>query len=495
MPSLSYEPVLTTLPKNDPRRFIYTYIGRRLLEGQEPIYYYDLSRTRPSLIVGTTGSGKTELMASLALMDSAKGRAVIFIDGKCDLTLMNKLYYWSHHVFKRDFFCLIPHNQYDHLSHSWNPLFLTTVDPSTISESVFNSFEPPGQNDKGAGIVYSDFQRHIFQLICSALLKSGRVVNFQDINALLTHSDIMESIQPLITAEGIVAFKKLLIAKREKKREFSDWMLGFSNFLGKFSHWTLNSYNPTIQFDRLVYTDSFIYVGLPLNLEPHLMRAVGNVLVNQLKSLSHRLQGTPGSNVRRSVSCYIDEAGSFIDTTMVDWVNKVRSTGLILHLAIQLLADLKGRHGGFAEQIPGNTPNVFFFQTQDPATANWFSELSGRRLERTSSANVVNEDGEAAETGAGLARLTESNRVPRDLGYGLRPGQLYFLPSSAIQPMLLAGSFFPDPPARPDRQYTRPAYNARVEVSGLHLNYLLTLERQKFEAARARVRATAEAVT
>jgi hypothetical protein len=487
---LTHEPVLVTNPPNDDRRFLYTYIGRRLLGGTETINYYDLSRTRPALVVGTTGSGKTELMASMAAMDNQKGRCTIFIDGKCDINLMQKLYYYTRHGNKdqpqRPFYCLIPHPEYDTLTHSWNPLFLTTVEPSTISETVFNSYSPPESEGRGEGSFYSTYQRQAFSLICSALLKSGKVASFQDIVRLLTYPEIMDSMAGMITQEGTIAFRKLVMMRRENPREFNDRMRGFVNFLMKFSHHSLNSCNPAIQLDRLVFTESFIYVGLPLNLEPHLMRALGNILINQLKSLTHRLQSS--NRLRRSIACYVDEAGSFIDSGAVDWINKVRSTGLMLTLSIQLLGDLQGRRPGFSEQVPGNTPNVYFFQTRDPATATWFSELSGRQLGQSQTASVRAVEGEVTETGAGSARMSEQPRISRDLGYNLRPGQMYFLPESTIRPMLLAGAYMPDPSGDPQRTYVREVYNPDVEVSGLQLNYVISADQKNFAAQQQRAR-------
>jgi hypothetical protein len=487
---MTHEPVLVTDPPKDDRRFLYTYVGRRLLGGMEAINYYDLSRTRPALVVGTTGSGKTELMASMATMDNQKGRCTIFIDGKCDINLMQKLYYYTRHGNKelpqRPFYCLIPHPEYDTLTHSWNPLFLTTVEQSTISETVFNSYSPPESEGRGEGSFFSTYQRQAFSLICSALLKSGKVASFQDIVRLLTYPEIMDTMAGTITQEGMTAFRKLVMMRRENPREFNDRMRGFVNFLMKFSHHSLNSYNPAIQLDRLVFTESFIYVGLPLNLEPHLMRALGNILINQLKSLTHRLQSS--NRLRRSISCYVDEAGSFIDSGAVDWINKVRSTGLMLTLSIQLLADLQGRRPGFSEQVPGNTPNVYFFQTRDPATATWFSELSGRQLGQSQTASVKAVEGEVTETGSGSARLAEQPRISRDLGYNLRKGQMYFLPESTIRPMLLAGAYMPEPSGDPQRRYVREVYNADVEVSGLQLNYVSSADQKSYLAEQRRAR-------
>jgi hypothetical protein len=487
---ITHEPVLVTAPPKDERKYLYSYVGERLLGGCEPIYYYDLSRTRPSLVVGTTGSGKTEFMAAMAAMDSQKGRCTIYIDGKCDLRLMEKLFYHTRHgdpsVPQRPFYCLIPHPEYDAYTHSWNPLFLTTVEPSTIGETIFNSYSPPESEGRGEGSFFSTYQRQAFSLICSALLKSGKVVSFQDVVRLLTHAEIMDTMANLITPEGMTAFRKLVTMRRENPREFNDRMRGFVNFLMKFNHHSLNSYNPAIQLDRLVYTDAFIYVGLPLNLEPHLMRALGNILVNQLKSLTHRLQSS--NRLRRAICCYIDEAGSFIDSGAVDWINKVRSTGLLLTLSIQLLADLQGRRPGFSEQVPGNTPNVYFFKTHDAATASWFSDLSGRQLEQSSSAGIESTGGAVEETGGGNARLAEQPLISRDLGFNLRNGQMFFHSESSLRPILLAGAYLPDPSDDPRRRYVREYLNRKVEVSGLNLNYLISADQKRYVAGQQAAR-------
>jgi hypothetical protein len=157
-------------------------------------------------------------------------------------------------------------------------------------------------------------------------------------------------------------------------------------------------------------------------------------------------------------------------------------------MAFPPFADLQGRRPGFSEQVPGNTPNVYFFQTRDPATATWFSELSGRQLGQSQTATVKAVEGELTETGAGSARLDERPRISRDLGYNLRKGQLYFLPESSIRPMLLAGAFMPEPSDDPRRRYAREVFNSQVEVSGLQLNYVISADQRSYAAEQQAAR-------
>jgi hypothetical protein len=462
-------PKITSFQFDDSRRFNYTYLGARLYRQNLPLWVHDAIRTRPSLVVGSTGFGKTELLLSIAFQDIMKGRFTIFIDGKCDEDTRRKLYWYTTKVAKRPFYMLMPYSEGGHLSSSWNPFTCTTLGIAKISEMFISAYAAPGKggaSSGGDGQYYLEMQRGSFASLMRTLASSGYAYSTQDIRILFENYSILSNLGRIVRNSGIQHFADLMrrIAQ-EGEKQHQKTMSRFVNHLRLFQSWMLNSYNPVIQLDRMMMTDSVIYVGLPVNSEPEAMMTVGNILVNQLKAISAHIQTTEKSR-RRAVSCIIDEAGSFVDEGLAEWICKVRSSGFLLMLGIQNLANLEGRRPGFAEEIRANAPNVMMFNPRDSESAQWFSTLSGSEMRQTATANVV----EGKEREQGSVRTVETSRVPVDALLRLRTGQFFYsAPEPMERPVLLASSYLPDPPAGPESDARRNEFRPPPEFGGLYL--------------------------
>jgi len=458
---------------------LYTNLGKRLFWGNAPLYILDTLRTRPMMVIGSTGYGKTEELLSIAFADALKGRPVIFVDGKCDENTRDKLFFWCHKVAKRPFLTLMPFQEADYLTNAWNPLMSTTLGIGTVAESFINAYaDPSGAQKGGDGEYYLETQRSIFTLLMRTLHSSGFAYSCEDIRYLLEYDETLDALAKSIPQKGVQFYSDLLRRKRDEGRNFRKVMQRFTNHIKLFSHWSLNSYNPTIQFDRIIHTDSVVYVGLPVNSEPYLMSAIGNIILNQLKAISAFMQTSEKSN-RRAVSCIIDEAGSFVDTGLAEWICKVRSSGFLLALGIQNLANLERRRVGFGDEIRSNTPNVMIFNPQDAKTAVWFSSMCGHEPKRSVSVGVSKSAEVDGETGAGTVRADEKLKIHPDALLHLRIGQFVFRPPLAVErEPLLAAAYLPDPPERPDCKHRRLIPQKETEMKGINLSQQIQTARR-----------------
>lgn len=464
------DPDLTSVLHPDDRRQNYTYYGARLFWKNLPLFVRDGLRSKPTIILGTTGFGKTEMMLSLAYSDAIRKRPVIFIDGKCDAKTRDKLYFYNHLLAKRPFYALLPYQQGDRHTDSWNPLYSSVLPITTITEAFFNAYHDPGTTKGGASAggetFYADMQRVVFSYLIRALHSSGYAYNTQDCRALLDRESLLRQIQGLLRPSGLTAYSDLLRARSEMGRDYGRNMIRFSNYLSTFNHWSLNSYNPTIEFDAAIHEGATVYVGLPISSEPVTMGAIGNITLNQLKALSAYAQSQ--NRERKVVSCFADEAASFVDTGLAEWICKVRSSGFLLTLGLQTIASLEGRRQGFATEIRANTPNVVIFNPNDRPTAEWFSGLSREEPERSYQASI--HDG--MEKFSGSVRLGTTPRIHPDAILALQRGQAYYKPPVLIdRPPLLATPFLPDPdPACVLAHHRRLYASPKRRVRGLNVS-------------------------
>ena len=446
-------------------------MGARLFSpGHPPLYARDTLRTRPTLVIGTTGSGKTELLLNMAFQDIWKGRFTIFIDGKCDEDTRNKLYYYSHVLAKRPFYMLLPYTEGAHLTHSWNPFVSSTLQVSKVAEMFVSPYADYG-GPRGSGEYYIAAQRDAFSSLMKALKSSGFSYNPQDVRYLLENKELLENLYKELRDNGMAHYGNLIRRVGNDPRQFRKEMEGFVNHLKLFTHWSINRYNPTLQLDRLMHTVAVVYIGLPINSEPHLMTNIGNILVNQLKALSAHVQTTEKTR-RRAISCIIDEAGSFVDEGLAEWICKVRSSGFLLVLGIQNLANLEGRKAGFSREIQSNAPNIMMFNPKDVETAKWFSTISGQELRRSTNINMEKTE----ELNKGVYSAYENYRVPPDALLHLNVGQFYYRSAEMTErPILLSSPLMPTPdPKREEYRCRRIESFINPELRGLNLGLQVT---------------------
>lgn len=467
---MNLDSITSALPRDDRARN-FTYVGRRLYAFDSPCYVHDMIRSRPTMVLGSTGYGKTELLLSLAFSDAGKQRPVFFVDGKCSLETLNKLYSYAK-LAGRPFYAFMPFQDGDRLTASWNPFVSDVLPISVIADAFINAYADPAsvlnRNDPSGAGFYLETQR----AVCSGLIRSlhatGLMYCIRDLKILLEDAAELKCIATRLRPEGYPAYGELMRIKGEEGDDFPRTMRRFVNYLGQFNHWAVNSYSPSFTIERIIDEGAVLYAGLPVNTQSVEMSAIGNMLINLLKATSSHLQ-TKGVGPVKPVSCIVDEAGSFIDSGLAEWICKVRSTNFLLTLGIQTLAQLEGRRKGFGEEIRSNAPNVFMFNPKDQDTAKWFSGLIGAEARRSVTASIQNG---SEETGAGSVKLYAEPKVHPDAILSLNCGQCFYSPPVPTDhPPLLAASMLPNPDkSHPLNVYRRPAIPAAARRKGLFLS-------------------------
>lgn len=461
-------PDITNAPPLGEARHLYTYYGQSLLGSKlRPIYVLDSLRSRPTLLLGTTGSGKTQGMLSRAYQDASKGRPVVFIDGKGDRDTWDTLYYYNSVVAGRPFYALFPLDNLDHLSNSWNPLFSSTLSVKTVVSSFFNSYSKD-RPASGDGVYYTTYQSNAFSLLCRALHNSGLAYNLVDVAIALENHEVLDTLAPRIRPEGMDSYTKLLALRKVDPKEFRKNLTPFVNFLRLFEHWSLLSYRPELDFESLYESGATIYICLPVNQQREMMSVLGNVVINHLKAFSAHIQTMPAAR-RQRMSVFVDEAAPFMDETLAEWVAKVRSSGMFVELGVQGLEDLSSKHSNIGERVMVNVPNVLCYNPNSARTARWFSDFFGGQSSIVRSTNINHDD----ELSTGTERLGSTPKLWPELPNNLRLGQFLFRPAIRVyRPIYATGSVLPPPPSSPACQWRGHHDTHQPRVKGLHLHLL-----------------------
>lgn len=125
---------------------------------------------------------------------------------------------------------------------------------------------------------------------------------------------------------------------------------------------------------------SCMYVGLSTQAKGDIARMFGKLFVNSAMMISHYA----GINHRKSseaikngMSFVLDEAGSMVYRDFIELLNKCRSSGIQIYACVQSLADFDAISPEFKKQCFENFATTIVFKQGEPENAQYLAESIG----------------------------------------------------------------------------------------------------------------------
>jgi hypothetical protein len=450
-------PLFTSFPPTDERRFIYSYLGKRLWGRKwanfQPIYVNDARRSRPYIALGASQSGISEFLISTAFQDASKGRACVYIDTEASVERLNKLYYYNHIVAGQPFYAFFIDKEWDHLSNTFNPLLNPSISVNSMAELFVQSMNQPLDPRRRADEKEIKFLNQLVLTLIRSLQASGFISSPADFLKILTRPEIMEGLPNHLNEEGRKIYSELLHRYQEGGMSFRDRLKTFADYLKNLSAWNLNSYNPDIQLDKAIEFGATIYIGLSYEKNRAASVSLGNLILNQLKSLCFTWENRDRQK-RRAVSCLVDRAEYYLDDKLKSWINNVRFSSLMLVAGIQLPIARMMLGEAFFDDLKKNRPNFLMFHPGDKVNAQLLSDLS------------VNSDAAIHKKEEGV----KSNFTPikPDIFTELETGQFFFMPFDfGGSPIKIGGCYLPHSPQSDMKRYYRVQHGEKGKNKGV----------------------------
>ncbi|MDZ4055500.1 MAG: TraM recognition domain-containing protein, partial [Polynucleobacter sp.] len=108
-------------------------------------------------------------------------------------------------------------------------------------------------------------------------------------------------------------------------------------------------------------------------------RAIGRFIVQDLKSVSARIDSEVPLIARKSFSVIIDEFADLADEEFVGFLDRARSSKMGIVIAHQEISDLDRISPQFAARLMGNTATLFAFLQKRPESAELISGIAGTK--------------------------------------------------------------------------------------------------------------------
>ena len=370
----------------------------------KPVIITDREANQHELLVGTTGSGKTTMIANFAESATQRELACLAIDGKGDPDLADRariLAQKHDRVFKH-FSMHGPSCRYDPLAHGGitelkdKLLYLTEWSEPHYEalagrclQFVFRVFERAGVRPD-----LVELGRHLDPDALAGIIR--RVADRQE------RADLLELLDTFKTGEirGLAA----------RLAQLTESEIGH---LFRREGDVIDLYQAVLEGQVVVFSlDSLAY--------PEYSRLLGRLIVADIKCAAARAC----REKRRLAYCIFDEFNVFCSPAVVDLIGKARGAGICAVIATQSLSDIEAAAGkAVVNQIVDNC-NTFIVQRQNaPESAEILAGVIGTREGVEVTRQVQSVAGIALDTGLGSVRRVREYVVHPDEIKNLKTGE------------------------------------------------------------------------
>lgn len=405
--------------------------GNPFLHGVElnevDIMIPNVDRAGHTLVLGTTGVGKTRLLEVLVTQDIARGDVTIVIDPKGDSDLLMRMYIEALRNGRQDEFYVF-HLGYPEISARYNAIGRF----SRITEVAQRVSAPLA--GEGNSAAFKEFAWRFVNIVTKALIELGRRPDYIQINRYTNNMDLLfleyaqhyfakndpSAWNTISEMAGKVNDKNVSLAMRGRdklvvalydyiavKRIHDDVLEGLRSaiqydktyfdkivaslmpFLEKLTtgktaqllapnYLDINDERPIFDWEQIIRKKGIVYIGLDALSDAVVGSAVGNSMLADLVSIAGYIykygvdDGLPGENRSKvNVCLHTDEVTEIMGDEFIPLVNKARGAGINVNAYTQTISDVEVKVGSLAKagQVQGNFNNIIMLRVRETKTA------------------------------------------------------------------------------------------------------------------------------
>jgi len=368
-----------------------------------------------TLVVGTTGSGKTRLFDLLISQAIARDEVVIIIDPKGDKELRDNAkraciakgspesFINFHPAFPEDSVRIDPMRNWNRTTEL--PSRLAALIPSETGSDPFTAFGWKAINDIVQGLIMTGERPSLRSI--RKYIEGG--VETLIVRALAAYfeknvKDWEKRASPYVKQSrgaesmGYVAFYRKEVSGENYSQSLDGLISGFEHNREHFQKMVaslipiLNMLtsepldellSPTVSvddermitdFSKIINNGQVAYFGLDSLADTTVGSAIGSILLADLTAVAGDRYNYGVEN--RPINVFVDEASEVINKPVIQLMNKGRGANFSVTIATQTLADFVVRLGDEAQsrQVLGNANNTFTLRTPDGETQKYLAE-------------------------------------------------------------------------------------------------------------------------
>lgn len=350
--------------------------------------WIELSREaqqRHTLILGSSGSGKTQLLLSLLSQQVARGGGVLMIDAKVDRSALDAVLSICHQANRlHDLRVIWPPDP--SVSHSWNPLLRGETE-----EILGRVMALWGADAKGEADFWKGSASTIISVVLRAMRRLNPAVTFNDLYLALTTADVLlwlEGQMPPGTEEAAALTAFLGNYRTQQGRLNVDQLKRMTGGAPQYLHpyaWgnlgkLMNHTAPSIDLLDALTQGLVVYVALPILARTEEAVAMARMLVADLKQAVGALQQRQ-DKPDPPFLVLLDEASAYSNVQGIERLfEQARSAHVSLVAATQVLSGFAQTNRAQLDFIMGNTATKVIMALGDFVSAETMAKTIGEEL-------------------------------------------------------------------------------------------------------------------
>lgn len=391
------------------------------------------------LVVGGSGSGKTQTMLVGARDVMQRGHGLVVVDCKGGPDVPAQIAEWAAE-YDRDFYhweMFDPRAGYE--GPAEGPGFYNPIgrgDPSRRKDLLLGSQANAWQGEaEYYKSIIGDYLQTMFTVMDLVPAPPG-VDTFKDVSAMLSPAALVARAANIPKDRYPDLALSLQHVAELGDRERS----AISNMYARLNTLTASIAGQWLRFDPNKERDidlvdiadrgAVVVFSLDSSNYEETTSLLAGLIVQDLKTVSSTLRESPAAT---PMHVYIDEFSAVDATNIYGLLAKARDARMPVTLATQALADLKRREPYFDAQVLGIVSSFLIHRANSEEDARIFSGLAGvdrrmvHRVATEGTTGAMGTVGAAAATGSGYLQDEEAYRVDPGVFQRLRQGQCVFI--------------------------------------------------------------------
>lgn len=390
------------------------FYGNDQDDGNKEVWLAKKDACTHTIMLATTGGGKTEALLSMASNSLVQGSGFIFIDGKADVSLLQKVYSLCRTFGREDDLLVINYNTGNRdISFDTPDMKISnTLNPFSFgsSKSLTQLLVSLMSDSGGKGDFWKDRAISLVESIIPALVwkrdKQKMLLDVSTIREYLNLSRIIElrkiEEMPINIQESLRAYCENLAGWNEKKgaqqgdttlEQHGYLQMQFTRTLGSlgdvYGHIFRTPLGEVDMYD-IITNRRILLVMIPaLENSPSELANLGRIIVALIKSmmasaLGDKFEGDVYeivddrfTNAETPYQTFFDEYASYIVEGSSVMQAQARSLNIAMTVATQNYSQLKNASETEASTIMGNSNTKIFGKIEDAETFNIYKDLVG----------------------------------------------------------------------------------------------------------------------
>ncbi len=423
---------------------------------EAPVYINQANRSSHEVIFGMTRVGKTRYMSIKLNQDIRNGEAVLILDPKGDLELMQDVYLAAKAAGRLDDL-IMSHCGFSDLSAKYNPLS-SYSNVSEVASRVVSAIAASGEGQQ-----FKDFAWKYVNITARCLHELGEVINYKSISFYINRPEVLllkyvDQVFPKLEPDYVIKVQEILDDYNSRidkegnplppvkrsfaiKRYLTDYIeekatdentggikslmdgvvvplysaasmdktyydkitASVGPVLDKINQtqaqsifsWDNGFGLPSIELEDIIKRKQIVYIGLDSLTNREMAEAVGQAVIADLVSLCGRLYSESGADGHASLCLHCDEFSNIVRDEFINLLNKAGGAGIKVSAYTQTVNDLGAAFGNNQDKqkmLLGNFGTMTMLRVSNEDTAATFTKCLEQVRARSSVPSTMSND-------------------------------------------------------------------------------------------------------